>query len=182
MTEETELTPKQKRFCEEYAIDFNGTQAAIRAGYSEHSAGIIASQNLTKLNVRNQIEKSIAEKSIRTEITADRVLQSIAEIAFAEKNVSNRDKLKALEMLCKHFGLFEKADGKFTEIVEQSVSVEVTSEIPENIKQIIDLMRPIERRRLIMSLEKKMLEGEVVDIEALVSEATDGGKDVNHKS
>jgi phage terminase small subunit len=173
MTEETELTPKQRRFCEEYAIDFNGTQAAIRSGYSEHTAGIIASQNLTKLNVRNQIEKSIAEKSLRAEITADRVLQSIAEIAFAEKDVANRDKLKALEMLSKHFGLFEKADGKFTEIVEQSVSVEVTSEIPEHIRQIIDLMRPNERQRLRRSLEKKLIAGEVVDVEELVSEATD---------
>ncbi|MHC4756069.1 MAG: terminase small subunit [Planctomycetota bacterium] len=182
MTEEIELTPKQRRFCEEYAVDLNGTQAAIRAGYSGHTAGIIASQNLTKLNVRNQIEKSIAEKSIRAEITADRVLQSIADIAFAEKDVANRDRLKALEMLSKHFGLFENADGKFTEIVEQSISVEVTSEIPEHLKEMIDLMRPIERRRLIMSLEKKMLEGEVVDVEALVSEATNGGKDANHKS
>ena len=180
MKQETQLTTKQKRFCEEYAVDCNGTQAAIRAGYSEHTAGIIASQNLTKLNVHNQIEKLATEKSIRAEITAERILQGIADIAFAEKDVLNKDKLKALEMLSKHFGLLEKAYGKFTEIVEQSISVEVTSEVPESFKQIIDLMRPIERRRLICSLEKKLISGEDVDIEELVSEAT--GNDVSKKS
>ena len=137
------LTTKQMRSCEEYAVDFNGTQAAIRAGYKEDNANIIASQNLTKLNVRNQIEKLTTEKSIRTEITADKVIQGIADIAFAEKDVANRDKLRALEMLGKHFCLFEKADEKFTKIIEQSVSVEVPSEVPEHIRQIFDMMRPI---------------------------------------
>jgi phage terminase small subunit len=170
-----ELTLRQKRFCEEYMVDLNGTQAAIRAGYSEHTAGIIASQNLTKLNVHNQIEKLITEKSIRAEITADKVLQSIAQIAFAKTNVTNRDKLKALEMLCKHFGLFEKPEGKFTEIVEQTISVEVASEVPEHIRQIIDAMRPMERQRLRRSLEQKILSGEVFDVDEVVSAATDGG-------
>ena len=167
---EQELTTKQRRFCEEYAVDCNGTQAAIRAGYKEHSATVIAYENLMKPYVRGYVEKLINDKISRTEITADRVLQAIADIAFAEKDVANRDKLKALEMLSKHF---EKADGKFTEIVEQSISVEVTSEIPEHIMQIFDAMRPIERQRLRRSLEKKIIEGDVVDVEALVSEATD---------
>ena len=175
MEQEIELTPKQKRFCEEYAVDFNGTQAAIRAGYSVNTANVIASQNLTKLNVHNEIEKLTTEKSIRTEITADKILQSIAKIALAEKDVSNRDKLKALEMLGKHFGLFEKADERFTETIKQSVSVEVTGEVPEHIRQIFDSMRPMERQRLRRSLEKKIIAGEIVDVDELVSEATDGG-------
>ena len=47
------LTNKQRRFCEEYVIDWNGTRAAIAAGYSEKSAREQASQNLTKLNIAN---------------------------------------------------------------------------------------------------------------------------------
>ena len=74
MEQEIELTPKQKRFCEEYAVDFNGTQAAIRAGYSEHSATVIAYENLIKPYVRSYVEKLISDKISRTEITADRVL------------------------------------------------------------------------------------------------------------
>jgi len=54
--EDLELTEKQKAFCREYILDWNGTQAAIRAGYSEQTANVIASQNLTKLNVKAYIE------------------------------------------------------------------------------------------------------------------------------
>ncbi len=53
----TKLTAKQKRFCEEYVIDNNATQAAIRAGYSENTAKEQASQNLTKLNIQNYISE-----------------------------------------------------------------------------------------------------------------------------
>lgn len=79
---ESGLTPKQKVFCEEYLIDLNGTQAAIRAGYSEDSAKEIASQNLTKLNIRSYIEQLKLDRSKRTTITADRVLKEIAKLAF----------------------------------------------------------------------------------------------------
>ena len=76
------LTPKQKAFCEEYIIDFNGTQSAIRAGYSKKTANEIASQNLTKLNIQEYTQELIAKRSERTEITADRVLAEIAKLAF----------------------------------------------------------------------------------------------------
>ncbi|MFC1739631.1 terminase small subunit [Planctomycetota bacterium] len=72
MIEETELTPKQKSFCEEYLVDMNGTQAAIRAGYSKHTATVIAYENLIKPYVRSYVQKLIAERSTRSEITADK--------------------------------------------------------------------------------------------------------------
>lgn len=76
------LTKKQKIFCEEYLIDLNATQAAIRAGYSVASAGSIGSENLEKPEIRARIDEALAERSKRTGINADRVLREIARIAF----------------------------------------------------------------------------------------------------
>ena len=76
------LTAKQKKFVEEYLIDLNATQAAIRAGYSTESAKEIGCENLTKPNVKVEIDKAIAERSRRTGINQDRVLRELAKIAF----------------------------------------------------------------------------------------------------
>lgn len=76
------LTPKQERFCQEYLIDLNGTQAAIRAGYSADSADVEGSRLLVNAKVAARIEELTAERSKRTEITQDQVLQELAKIAF----------------------------------------------------------------------------------------------------
>lgn len=78
------MTKKQKRFIEEYLIDLNATQAAIRAGYSPDSAGQIGEQNLKKLEIANAIAKAMAERSRRTGINQDRVLTELAKIGFAK--------------------------------------------------------------------------------------------------
>lgn len=80
------LTDKQQRFVEEYLIDLNATQAAIRAGYNvskRKSASEIGAQLLKNTQVSEEIEKAIAERSRRTGITQDRVLNELAKIAFA---------------------------------------------------------------------------------------------------
>lgn len=135
------LTEKQKRFCEEYLIDLNATQAAIRAGYKNSDIG---RRLVTKSHVTEYIEKLLKERSKRTEITADRVLAELAAIAFSDRTelaqvgkngevtftptdslgtqikktiagiengkygtkVTSYDKVKALELLGKHLGLF----------------------------------------------------------------------------
>jgi phage terminase small subunit len=76
------LTAKQEQFCKEYLIDLNATQAAIRAGYSEDTAKSIGSENLTKPDISSCIEQLMAERSKRTAITADKVLQELAKMAF----------------------------------------------------------------------------------------------------
>lgn len=76
------LTKKQKLFVEEYLIDLNATQAAIRAGYSPDTAKEIGCENLTKPNIRNAIDKALAERSRRTGINQDRVLMELARIAL----------------------------------------------------------------------------------------------------
>lgn len=77
------LTKKQELFVKEYLVDLNATQAAIRAGYKEKNARAIGAENLTKPNIAQNIEKAMAERSKRTEITQDRVLQELAAIAFS---------------------------------------------------------------------------------------------------
>ena len=76
------LTKKQKRFVEEYLIDLNATQAAIRAGYSPKTANEQGSQNLAKLSIQAAIDRAIAERSRRTGINQDRVLLELAKVAF----------------------------------------------------------------------------------------------------
>lgn len=76
------MTDKQIRFCEEYLIDLNATQAAIRAGYSTESAGSIGSEILQKPEIRARIDEAIAERSRRTGVCADRVVRELARLAF----------------------------------------------------------------------------------------------------
>lgn len=139
------MTKKQKRFVEEYLIDLNATQAAIRAGYSPDTAKSIGSENLTKPDLQARIAKAMAERSKRTGVSADRVVMELAKIAFVnagdvidaetatlkpdaaredtaaiqsvkvktfgedglEREIKMADKLKALELLGKHLGMFK---------------------------------------------------------------------------
>ena len=78
----TELNTRQKAFCNEYLIDLNATQAAIRAGYSPKTACRIASENLLKPYIQEYIQIRMADRAIRTEITQDMVLKELAHIAF----------------------------------------------------------------------------------------------------
>jgi phage terminase small subunit len=80
----SKLTPKQKRFVEEYLIDLNATKAAIRAGYSEKRASEIGYQLLQKTTVSEAIREAMQARSERTEITQDMVLRQLAKIAFAD--------------------------------------------------------------------------------------------------
>ena len=80
---EKKLTAKQQRFCDEYLIDLNATQAAIRAGYSQKRASEQAYQLLQKTTVQNYIQKRKKDRVERTEFTQDMVLRELANIAFS---------------------------------------------------------------------------------------------------
>lgn len=77
------LTEKQELFVKEYLLDLNATQAASRAGYKKENAYAIGAENLRKPKIAEKIAEAMAERSKRTEITQDRVLQELAAIAFA---------------------------------------------------------------------------------------------------
>jgi len=145
------LTPKQKKFIDEYLIDLNATQAAIRAGYSQKTAFSIGVENLRKPLIQAELQKAMKRRQERTEITADRVLKEYARIAFSDvrklydrygelldvpdldddtaaalvgldvvredsrgdtvtytKKYKMADKLRALEMLGRHLGMFSE--------------------------------------------------------------------------
>lgn len=78
----TKLTPKQFLFVKEYLVDLNATQAAIRAGYSEKTAQVIGAENLAKPIIAESIQIEMDKRAARIEITADRVLQELAKLAF----------------------------------------------------------------------------------------------------
>lgn len=142
------LTEKQKIFVNEYLIDLNATQAAIRAGYKPSSARQVGTENMSKPSIRACIDQAIAERSKRTGINQDRVIRELARLAFVnasdvidmdeasikcnaseddtaaiasvkvktiptkegdgvEREIRLNDKLKALELLGKHLGMFK---------------------------------------------------------------------------
>lgn len=80
------LTDKQKAFVTEYLVDLNATQAAIRAGYKGKNVDDIACQLLRKTQVAQAIQEAMKKREQRTEITADQVLQEIANIVQADPN------------------------------------------------------------------------------------------------
>lgn len=77
------LTPKRQLFVQEYLVDLNATQAAIRAGYSASAARLQGHRMITNDNIRKNIQKAMDERAERTGITADRVLEELALIGFA---------------------------------------------------------------------------------------------------
>ena len=99
------LTARQQRFVEEYLLDLNGSQAAIRAGYSEQTATMQASRMLTNANIARAIAAAQAKVAQRLDCDVERVMAELASIAF---NVEERtqDRIRALELLAKHGGAF----------------------------------------------------------------------------
>lgn len=157
------LTDKQLQFCHEYLIDLNGTQAAIRSGYSKKTAYSIAERLLRNVEIQERLRELQTKRQERTEITADRVLKELAKVAFFDirkifdsngmlisptqlddetasaissiksriekqsgepddwaevKEYKSNDKLRALEMLGRHLGMFDKDKSSDDDIIE----------------------------------------------------------------
>lgn len=116
------LNARQQRFVEEYLIDLNATQAAIRAGYSERSAAVIGHENLRKPKIMAELAKARAEQSKRVQIDQDWVLGKLVENverAMQAEPVRDREgnetgdytyqgsvANRALELVGKHLGMF----------------------------------------------------------------------------
>ena len=102
------LTPKQQRFVEEYLIDLNATQAAIRAGYSEKTAKEIGSENLTKPNIAKAIQEAQESLSNKTQLTVDMVVNGLLKEAqdYADGSTQSA-RVAAWAHLGKHLGMFK---------------------------------------------------------------------------
>lgn len=148
-----ELTDKQARFCEEYLIDLNATQAAIRAGYSEKTANEQGARLLANVSVQEKIAELKAERSKRTEITQDSVIQELAAVARAEvKGVRAVDKLKALELLGKHLGMFvERYEVNVAEI-EKRIAEAREQGKKEGTQELLEAM-PLEALKILAHTE-----------------------------
>ena len=122
------LTAKQQRFCDEYLIDLNATQAAIRAGYSEKTAAVIANENLRKPYIKEYIDNRLAEKEKELIADQDEVLKYLTAVMRGKETDEQyvvgaegemeripvrkqANQLKAAEMLAKRYGLLlDKVD------------------------------------------------------------------------
>jgi phage terminase small subunit len=132
------LTKKQTLFCQEYTIDLNGKQAAIRAGYSVKTAEQQASRLLRNVKVQKMLDQSMREQSERLELRADAILAELMEIAFVKIEKDGvcklNDKIRALELLGKHKKLFTD---KVEQTVLQSEVEQITADMsPEKAAQI----------------------------------------------
>ena len=110
------LTPKQERFVQEYLVDLNATQAAIRAGYSKKTAEVIGYENLRKPQIAQAVQRGMEVRQKRTEVTQDYVIKKLKEITdkdasdCQDSDLKYSNKIKALELLGKHVGAFEPKD------------------------------------------------------------------------
>ncbi len=162
------LTARQKRFIEEYLIDLNATQAAVRAGYSPKTAGEQGSRLLATKSISDKIAEAMAELSRRTGVSQERVIEELAKVAFVnaadvidfgtggipssmsendtaaissmkvkkvptkdgenvEREIKFIDKLKALELLGRHFGMFTENTS-----LSGETGVVIVDDIPED--------------------------------------------------
>lgn len=148
-----ELTDRQARFCEEYLIDLNATQAAIRAGYSEKTANEQGARLLANVSVQEKIAELKAERAKRTEMTQDSVIQELAAVARAEiKGVRAVDKLKVLELLGKHLGMFvERYEVNAAEI-EKRIAEAREQGKKEGTQELLEAM-PLEALKILAHTE-----------------------------
>ena len=137
------MNEKQKRFCEEYLIDCNATQAAIRAGYSEKTAGSQAFDLLKKPEIQNYIQELMEDRRKATIASAEEVLEYLTSVvrgqskshyivvegqgegvsvaSVMEKPPAENDRLKAAELLGKRYAMFtQKVEMEVTPVVIDS--------------------------------------------------------------
>lgn len=124
-----ELSPKEERFCQEYVLDYNGTKAAIRTGYKKSNAASQATRLLKKADVSARVRELQREMAERLALSQDFVVTQLIETYNQCKEATpvmrynydtgemeetgmyqfdGKNALKALELLGKHLGMFDK--------------------------------------------------------------------------
>lgn len=98
-----EVVPQRERFIDEYMIDFNGTRAAIRAGYSAATAPQAASRMLAEPNIQVEITQRLQARRLESAGRAQKVIDDLHELAA--KATKDADRIRANELLAKHYGL-----------------------------------------------------------------------------
>lgn len=145
------LTKKQKKFCDEYLIDLNATQAAIRAGYSEKTARFIGAENLTKPNIQEYIQQRMNAREKRTEITQDMVLRELAKIAFSNGSDFAKVVTKPRKKMVWNDEIQEYEE---KEVEEQFVELIDTDKLPDDKKAAIASIKETKHGIVVESCDK----------------------------
>lgn len=154
----SKLTDKQEKFCQEYLIDLNATQAAIRAGYSKKTANEQGAQNLAKLSVQARLKELQSARQERTEITQDYVLKTIVDtierckqaepvmikedgewVESGEYKFDSQAVLKGAELLGKHLAMWTdktKIEGDLN--IDAKVSNTFEQISPDGAKELLE--------------------------------------------
>ncbi|MWQ45542.1 terminase small subunit [Glaesserella parasuis] len=158
----SKLKGKQQRFVEEYLIDLNATQAAIRAGYSADTARQIGAENLSKLVIQEAIQEAQNKRAERVNVTQDDVLKGLLEIISMSTGKQKITKTelskvdgsivpmdvekvcfephaanKALELLGKHLGMFKDKVEVSADVTNKTVNL-TSSEFREIAKELLE--------------------------------------------
>jgi phage terminase small subunit len=135
--------PKRERYCQEYVIDLNATQAAIRAGYSENTARQQGQRLLTNGDIQLRIAYLISQRNERTEIDQDWVIYRLKEVvercmqvipvldregnSTGEYRFDSSGANKALDCLAKFTGVYEKDNRQKGQVLSEPVTINVMS-------------------------------------------------------
>ena len=144
------LTMKQEKFCQEYVIDLNGTQAAIRAGYSEPTAQEQSSRLLSNVIIKDRVEALQSKIQERTEITADSVVKELAKIGFMsiDELYNESGDIKAVHSLSDK----AKASVSSVKITEKAIVCDETSKVIERTTE----MRLWDKGKALVELRKHL--------------------------
>lgn len=119
------LTPKQKRFCEEFIKDYNATKAYMRAYEANYDTANAKAYKLVKNEcVKAYLDKLEREVFEEMRINADHIATELAKLAFNDSEISKKDKMKAIELLQKQLGL-----------QQQKIQADVSTDISINIEE-----------------------------------------------
>lgn len=168
---EKKLTLKQERFVQEYLIDLNATRAAIRAGYSENTAGEIGYENLKKPQIKEALQGAMDDRAKKLELSQEWVLQRLKNISdrcvqaepvmvydreakemveTGEYRFDSAGANKATELIGKHLGMFKEEQNNVQQVVHNQVNHDRVNEA----RKKLDKLPPDKRKQLLSLLQE----------------------------
>ena len=138
---EKKLTAKQQRFCDEYLIDLNATQAAIRAGYSHKTACEQGARLLANVKVQKYLQKRKTDRIERTEITQDMVLLELANIAFSNAADYAAVVEKDATIQCENGAIMPLYDEEGNPVKYRTVEPVLTADLTESQKRALSVIK-----------------------------------------
>lgn len=138
------LSYRQRRFCEEFVIDYNGAAAARRAGYAKKNADIQANQLMNHVGTKAYIDYLDDNKQAKImSVDPDYVIQKIVSVVNRE-NAKDSDKLRGLELLARHLGMFIER----TEISgPDGEAIQIEQKAKEDAQKFLETLKSMTRKK-----------------------------------